>query len=409
MTPGEVEPPRLTDATAAARQLHAGFPWLRFEPELEREFRLETTAARLPQVRINLLLALALVVAFGAMNALVLDSSERAALHWVQFGGLLPLVIAGLASTYLPGAPRLYPRFAIVLGPLACLLTVVIDVLASRAGTELLFSTVVLATIFAYYLIGLLFYAATLTNLLVLVAYFCAALLGDLPRTLVAYNTLVLFFANLIGALVAYSVESVLRTHFLEARLLAEAAARDGLTGIYNRRRFDEQLENVWQHAMRERAPVALLLVDIDFFKAYNDRYGHQAGDEVLRRVATALIRAARRPLDCVARYGGEEFAILLYEPTREHVAELVLQIQSGVSQLAIVHDGSQVSARLTVSLGIAYVVPGPGRSTRGFVQLADEALYEAKEQGRNKAVFRELEYDELVTGSFRSKVKPAP
>ncbi|MBX3614097.1 MAG: GGDEF domain-containing protein [Burkholderiaceae bacterium] len=74
-----------------------------------------------------------------------------------------------------------------------------------------------------------------------------------------------------------------------------------------------------------------------------------------------------------------------------------------------MVHDGSQVSARLTVSLGIAYVVPGPGRSTRGFVQLADEALYEAKEQGRNKAVFRELEYDELVTGSFRSKVKPAP
>ena len=160
--------------------------------------------------------------------------------------------------------------------------------------------------------------------------------------------------------------------------MLAEMAARDGLTGIYNRRRFDEHMETVWQQAQRDGVTLALLLVDIDFFKRFNDKNGHQAGDECLRMVATALARAARRPLDFVARYGGEEFAVILYDPSRQYLQEIANRIHTNVASLGIEHGDSSVAPAVTVSAGIAYVAPTLERSTQGFVQLADEALYQA-------------------------------
>jgi len=224
----------------------------------------------------------------------------------------------------------------------------------------------------------------------------------------VLYNALVLGFAGLIGGRVAYGLEMEIRTHFLEQRMLYEMAARDGLTSIYNRRRFDEHLETVWQQAQRDGVTLALLLVDIDFFKRYNDRHGHQAGDECLRAVAAALNRAARRPLDFVARYGGEEFAVILYDPSRPYLQEIANRIHANVAALGIPHGDSAVSAQVTVSAGIAYVAPTLERSTQGFVQLADEALYQAKNDGRNRSVFSENAYETLETGSFRASRKAA-
>jgi diguanylate cyclase (GGDEF)-like protein len=181
-------------------------------------------------------------------------------------------------------------------------------------------------------------------------------------------------------------------------------ACRDGLTGIYNRRMLDEHLDKVWQQGGRERVFVALLLVDIDYFKAYNDYYGHQAGDECLKHVAHTLNHCARRPLDFTARYGGEEFAIVLYDARREYVDELMRQIQTSMEGLALKHPASPVNKQLTVSIGAAWVLPTPERTHFGFIQLADEALYEAKGAGRNRAVVMDKEYEELSTGSFRTR-----
>ncbi|HYM33834.1 MAG TPA: diguanylate cyclase, partial [Steroidobacteraceae bacterium] len=179
---------------------------------------------------------------------------------------------------------------------------------------------------------------------------------------------------------------------------------RDGLTGIYNRRMFDEHLDKVWQQAGRDRVPVALLLVDIDHFKNYNDYYGHQAGDECLKHVAKALAYCARRPLDFTARYGGEEFAIVLYNARRDYVEEVARRIRATMERLALKHPVSPISEHLTVSVGAACVVPLPERSQFGFIQLADEALYDAKGGGRNRCVVMDKEYDELSTGSFRAR-----
>jgi diguanylate cyclase (GGDEF)-like protein len=180
--------------------------------------------------------------------------------------------------------------------------------------------------------------------------------------------------------------------------------ARDGLTGIQNRRMFDQHIQRVWQQAVREQERVAVLLADIDCFKDYNDRYGHQAGDECLRAVAVSLTQCARRPLDFVARYGGEEFAVVLYEASREYVAEVLTRIQRSIAELNIPHEASRVAGRLTLSIGAAFILPSSTRTPHGLIQLADEALYCAKEQGRNRVVVMEAEYHTLTTGRFEKR-----
>jgi diguanylate cyclase (GGDEF)-like protein len=155
---------------------------------------------------------------------------------------------------------------------------------------------------------------------------------------------------------------------------------------------------------VRAQDRVAVLLVDIDCFKDYNDRYGHQAGDECLRAVAVSLSQCARRPLDFVARYGGEEFAVVLYEASREYVAEVLTRIQRSIAELNIPHEASQVATRLTVSIGAAYILPSVNRTPEGLIQLADEALYSAKGKGRNRVVVMEAEYQSLKTGRFEMR-----
>lgn len=402
MNPDETQQ-LIVDETPAARQLRAGFQWLRFERELEREFRREQAVQRLPQIRLNLYLAAALVIAFGGLNTLVFGGHMPSSILAVQFGLLLPVVALAIVVTHLRNGRRIYPRLAPLLVPIGGLAVSAIELQAAKVGVHSLFATVVLASIFTYYLVGLLFYEAVRANLLTWAAYVAFGLSSDVPDVHIVYNALVLLCANLVGASVAYGVELVLRAHFLEARLLSEAASRDGLTAIYNRRRFDEHLERVWQQANRDGTTLALLLVDIDFFKRYNDRHGHQAGDECLRSVAAALQRAARRPLDFVARYGGEEFAVVLFDPSREYVRELAQRVHAGMAALAIPHGDSSAAPVVTVSIGAAFVAPTLERSSHGFVQLADEALYEAKGNGRNQSAFREIEYAELETGSFRA------
>jgi diguanylate cyclase (GGDEF)-like protein len=240
--------------------------------------------------------------------------------------------------------------------------------------------------------------------MIVMFSYLAAGTALTLPEREFSYDAMALVATNLLVASVAYMHEKTSRTRFLEACLLRELVARDGLTGIQNRRMFDQHIARVWQQAVREEERVAVLLADIDCFKDYNDRYGHQAGDECLRAVAVSLSQCARRPLDFVARYGGEEFAIVLYEASHEYVAEVLTRIQRSIAELNIPHEASRVASRLTVSIGAAFVLPAAGRTLEGLIQLADEALYSAKEEGRNRVIVMEAEYHTMTTGRFEKR-----
>ena len=166
---------------------------------------------------------------------------------------------------------------------------------------------------------------------------------------------------------------------------LSNLAIHDGLTGIYNRRYFDETLAREWKRTMREKAPLSLIMLDIDYFKKYNDTYGHQAGDECLRQVATTISGALRRPADMAARYGGEEFVVVLPNLKLEDSAKFGETIRAKIEALKMEHKQSDANPFITVSLGIASVVPSSISSYEELVGAADKALYSAKNKGRNR------------------------
>ena len=176
---------------------------------------------------------------------------------------------------------------------------------------------------------------------------------------------------------------------FLDRRRLADVAMHDGLTGLLNRAALEEQVRRLWSQAARDQMAVSVVLIDLDHFKAFNDRYGHLAGDQCLRDVAAAVRRAARRrPLDLVARYGGEELIAVLFGADRAHAEAVSNAVIEAVRELRIPHVGSLTRPYVTASVGAATIEPGSEYVHDLAVQMADRALYAAKEQGRDGCTF---------------------
>lgn len=166
---------------------------------------------------------------------------------------------------------------------------------------------------------------------------------------------------------------------------LEKLSTTDGLTRLANRRHFDAMLQSEWNRALRSGSNLALLMIDVDHFKLYNDEYGHPKGDDCLKKISQVLATQAKRTTDCAARYGGEEFALIMPDSTEARIAELAEVIRRSVYDLNIPHSGSALGT-VTVSLGSAIVKPTQGDAHPSLIDRADEALYEAKKQGRNQA-----------------------
>jgi diguanylate cyclase (GGDEF)-like protein len=168
-------------------------------------------------------------------------------------------------------------------------------------------------------------------------------------------------------------------------QILDRLSMVDPLTGVANRRNLDELLDNEWQRATQERSPLSVVLIDVDCFKLFNDTYGHQAGDECLRKVAGALQSSLRRSSEVVARYGGEEFAVILPDTTADSAFALGEKLCAAVEALQIPHSKSGAGDVVTISGGVACRVPDPGEEAAALIAHADKALYAAKDGGRNR------------------------
>lgn len=167
--------------------------------------------------------------------------------------------------------------------------------------------------------------------------------------------------------------------------LLENLAATDGLTGVPNRRCFDQALEREWRSAIRRKTELSLILIDIDYFKVYNDHYGHLKGDECLRQVGQTLLAGPRRPSELLARYGGEEFACFLPDTDLAGAQHVAKELLESVRALQIPHSGSKVAEHVTLSLGVACMAPTVGEAPSLLIEKADVQLYNAKKNGRNQ------------------------
>jgi diguanylate cyclase (GGDEF)-like protein len=386
-----------------AGELRRDFPDLRFSPELEKEFQtfhLERVRSR---VRFFQLAICALAIA-AAAHLIAMDGASIDEVLFGWLGVVVPtclfLVWASWSSYY----ERIYLPLARVAVPVFAIASAVGVANTSGGGHPDPFYFLTTYSIALFFLGGQLFRESLLATAAMIIAHGATlAYVGEPPESIV-YYVVVLSITGAVGAFVYRGVERQLRTSFLERGLMGEMVARDGLTGLKNRGAFDDYFPRMWQQALRDRRSLALLLIDVDHFKAYNDRYGHQAGDQALRRVAQVVQGFARRPLDIAGRYGGEEFVLALFDLSADNVREMAEQLRISIYALNITHEDSVTASFVTASVGVAIVGPRIGRSPEGAVQIADEALYSAKRSGRNCVSVVDCDHVMFATGTFRRR-----
>lgn len=369
-----------------AEQLARGYRRLRFVAGLEQEYRDYQLRDTLELRRWAICVALLVWLAFAGVDIWMIDGPLLLGLLAIRLGVALLLLACGRLVLRRSHRQLLLPLSIACIGAMG-LGAAAIIALGHGQDPFFPYEGLLLVCIAAYFLVGLRLVDAAATSLLVLLAYGIFEWLGGLEPARLYNNLLFLVVGNLIGALGCYVLELKSREYFLVSRLMSVLAHQDCLTGLHNRRSFDRVLDRLWRQAQREERTLALLLCDVDHFKAYNDHYGHKAGDQALQQVGAVLLQAARRPLDLAVRLGGEEFAVLLYDIAPDEACQRAEALRHALEARAIDHQASQTAAVLTLSVGVCCLQPDSQQTPDSLFEHADRALYEAKAFGRNQVV----------------------
>ena len=388
--------------SADALELRRGLFRLRFAPALESQY----VAAHLNRVRLRVRLWLSM----GAILSLVYSVVHAEGDGIFSAGFAMEFLVVfpcALVLAWLAWHERHYRRFYMRVAPAlvtvkgACAAFFIAQLIGKGYDEEV--GLLAIYVISAFFFCGLMVRPALLAAATIVVV-FALRILELGPDNSLAWKCFaVLLVTALMGSIVYLDMERSYRRSFLESAIIRELVTRDGLTGLMNRRALDEHLPRVWLQAQRDRRTLALLMIDIDHFKSYNDSYGHQAGDVALREVGRVLKEFTRRPLDIAARYGGEEFTVIFYDMPLRDVQDIAERIRKAVEQSAPSGQPSEVRG-ITISIGIGMVAPTVGRTLQSALQFADEALYRAKAAGRNCiAVNSQEDYLKVRTGTFRA------
>jgi diguanylate cyclase (GGDEF)-like protein len=378
----------------------------RFDGPLEQQFRDEYLASNLPRARFATGIYLGLVVVVTLINLLggmaPIAEVVLQPIYILRIGVACPALVLILLATYHRGLQKRYQLIAGGAVTVTGVSVMTISGLAAAAGHPQFQMGDVLVVVYATLFVGFLFRTVVLVATCFVVAFVSLGLALGVPHEDLVFAASVLVATALMVVLSAGRVEHLARANFIETQRLEEYAERDGLSGLYNRRMFDTLTRRLWQQAQREAESLQVILVDIDHFKRYNDLYGHQAGDDCIRQVAAIIARAAKRPLDFCARYGGEEFALVLYAPSGTDPQAIAEQIRREVLAKGVPHAESEAASFVTVSAGSAIAEPGTKRSLAGLIQTADEALYRAKQMGRNRVLHVDANSSDTPTGAFK-------
>jgi|GEM_PF-6736533 len=379
-----------------------GFEKLEFTAAQEQSYRLHFADSNTRYLRAVLLLALLLIAVVGLFDFYVYGRDNWQSLILIRYGFGAP-VVALLAWFTLSKHFIAYQQQTVTI---CCVVfATVLSAMLMVAPDDVIWmyqSGFSIAAVFAGAVGRLTFLRATL------VCLFIAAAMNTVivfvrPQPLAWVLSFNYFYASM--AVIALAVNLYMsqysRRDYLTAKLLsdkcdelaaancalAEQASTDPLTGLYNRRELEQSFDREWRRAIRHQLKISLLMVDVDHFKRYNDKFGHQRGDECLKALALIMQKVFSRGADVVARYGGEEFSVLLPETSSEDAAQLGMTLATELAKYEVSKSGSAIAATITLSIGLASGVPEQGSSYAALIALADKSLYAAKEQGRNRLV----------------------
>ena len=382
-----VSPEPANDARASTGAFaRAGWLRLRFaDAALEADFRRYHLAEFLPRMRKSLPVALALFLAFAMLDALSLPPLVRDGVLGLRLGGIVPVLALTWVALYVRSL-REWLQWLVSASALASGLGIVGIIWVARVHAfGLPYEGIILATFFSYFLTGLRFVAASLCGWLVFLAYVAMELHVGLNGDTLLYNAFFLATANLIGCFGNHFLEQAVRQNFCSMVQMHKLAERDFVTGLLNRRAFSTRATGIWRQALRDGRSIGIAMVDVDHFKHYNDHYGHAAGDVALQSVAHVIAEHAHRPLDACARYGGEEFVVLWYDVDADHAMALAQRMCQAVQALGLPHVASSTAGVVSISVGLVCTAVHDAAQWDAALRAADQALYQAKQQGRNR------------------------
>ncbi|KDM56584.1 GGDEF domain-containing protein [Acinetobacter nosocomialis] len=372
------------------------FVWFPKQLETIYRFQYQNGAAYEFRYRAPIILILYLFLSFGIYQVLPTDQ----VLSWLSYYSWVGIIV--LIAWILSFIKKLNQWFDYYVGigsaSAVAITFILINVLENGQDNVLFHAAMMYAIVIIYGAVGMRFYTA-------IIAGWVGGLVGILVSTYVkgdidwTFLNRTYTFSSFLGMTLAYATDRQHRENYLQncmielnrielmqqVQQLSLLSQQDALTGLANRRYLDETLDNEWRRALRHETPLTIMMVDIDFFKPYNDTLGHLKGDQCLKDIATAISSIAARSGDLVARYGGEEF-LLLFPMTNAQQAQIqVERLMNAIKKIAIVHPCSSVSPYVTISVGVATTIPRLNDSISAFVSRADHALYQAKTNGRNQ------------------------
>ncbi|MCF3127849.1 GGDEF domain-containing protein [Acinetobacter soli] len=378
--------------------LSRGLNFVWFPKTLEQVYRTQYRQAAAYEFRFRapIILILYSLLSFGIFQ--VLPQSEIK-LWLINYAWVGVIITSAWLLSFFKSFDKWFDYYVCLGSTAAVAITfTLINILEGGQNNALLHASMMYAVIIIYGFVGLRFYTALFAGWVGGLIGFTISINSNISIDWTYLNR-TYTFSSFLGMALAYFTDRQHRENFLsdcvielnrlklvkQAELLETLSQQDSLTGLANRRYLDEVLEKEWRRAVRHSMPITIMMIDLDFFKSYNDSLGHIKGDECLREIAKALTSLTSRSGDLAARYGGEEF-LLLFPMTNESEALIqVKRLMNVIRKIDIQHPSSDISSQVTLSVGVATMIPQVDDSISSFVSRADHALYTAKSKGRNQ------------------------
>jgi diguanylate cyclase (GGDEF)-like protein len=385
--------------TDIQKSMKSGFPQLFFTSQLEQHFLADTLNARINRFFIMGVIAIFIYNLFLITDREMLPDVYLTA--WkIRLGIVTPAMVICLFIMRRRVFARFIDFFIDFLIILTCGSIILILELSHHPNVVHYHTGVILIVMFGNIVVRLRFWHAFSVSWLTFFLYVLTVTnITPMTPPVMINSSVVLFSAIIISLIANYQMERDLRWNYLRNLLteietirlektkdeLERLSSSDVLTGLANRRHCDVFLDTEWQMGIRYRTQLSMLFLDVDDFKAYNDHYGHQAGDICLQKITTVIKECVRRPQDLCARYGGEEFIVLLPNTSQESTLQVAEKIRKSVELENIPHAYSRASSHVTISIGVVSMIPQAGLNQNILVEMADKALYNAKKMGRNQ------------------------